>query len=256
MENSAYMESIVAVRAQGLSEEEQLAGEGMISVETQQEFNDDSFYSYCAEHFAAWLKLIRTLPSEQQELLLCYYLLGKTQSLLAKIFVTTQTVCSFRIRMAVKLAGTFLLLGGVPTAEVIHPILLKAGLENKLPVPLSHLIAEYAECRDFSKMAYRHKLHRPDIRRAMSEASKILLGKDDGDQHVAAQATDPEGIALGAYIFALIDKANPQGSGKSKREVDKTARAIVRCDPAIVGEFRINCNDPDFEHMFVSRASF
>jgi hypothetical protein len=196
--------------------------------------------------------LVRGLNSSA----LCYYLLGKTQSLLAKILATTRTVCSFRIRMAVKLAGTFMMMGGAPTSDRMNAILLKAGCENKLPVPLSQLIAEYAECRDFSKLGSRHKLHRPDIRRAMSEASKILLGKDDMDEHVAVQASDPEGIALGAYIFALIDKANPQGSGKSKREVDKTARAIVRRDPAIVGEFRFSCNDPDFGHMFVSRASF
>src|SRR6267378_2444105 len=134
MEISPYMEAMVANRAQLLSEEEQLAGEGMLSIETQEEFNEDSFYNYSQEHFADWLKMVRTLPREQQEMLLSYYLLGKTQSTLAMILSTTQTVCSFRIRMAIKLAGTFLMMGGVPTVETMRVVLTKAGLENKLKV--------------------------------------------------------------------------------------------------------------------------
>ena len=62
MEISPYMEAMVANRAQPLSEEEYLAGEGMLSIETQRGFNEDSFYSYYCEYFSDWLKMVRILP--------------------------------------------------------------------------------------------------------------------------------------------------------------------------------------------------
>jgi hypothetical protein len=66
---------------------------------------------------------------------------------------------------------------------------------------------------------------------------------------------DPEAIALGAYMFGLIDKANPAGSGKTNRQIKKTAYALVRRDPAIIGEFRISCDAPDFNHMPICQSS-
>jgi hypothetical protein len=104
MENSAYMDSITASRSMLLTEEEALAGGTTISCETTDEFGVDDIYVYCQEHFADWLRVIRVLSREQQELLLSYYLLGKTQIVLSKLLQATQTVMSFRIRMAVKLA--------------------------------------------------------------------------------------------------------------------------------------------------------
>jgi hypothetical protein len=73
MENTAYMDSITAARAQLLTEQEQLEGAGMLSVETTDEFGEDDIYVYCQEHFAEWLDMLRNLPLEQQELLLSYY---------------------------------------------------------------------------------------------------------------------------------------------------------------------------------------
>jgi hypothetical protein len=53
----------------------------------------------------------------------------------------------------------------------------------------------------------------------------------------------PEELALGAYIFNLIDKADPSNSGTTKRQKAKTARCVVRVDPPSVGEFRVAVND-------------
>jgi hypothetical protein len=30
---------------------------------------------------------------------------------------------------------------------------------------------------------------------------------------------------------------------------------IYRVDPSLLGEFRVSVSDPDFDHMFVSRAN-
>jgi hypothetical protein len=262
MENSAYMDSITSARSMLLSDEEALAGNTTLSLETTGEFGVDGIYVYSQEHFADWLKAIRVLSREQQELLLSYYLLGKTQKTLATVHKSTQTVISFRVRMAVKMVGTYLMMGGAPTVDQMRTILIKAGLEDSLKgVGLSEIIAKYAHCRSFDRIARVYGLHRPAIRRAMSQVCKCLLGnaavmlQDDGDgDDSSAAPRNPEEIALGAYIFNLIDKANPNGPGKSKRQKDKTARAVVLRDPLCTGEFKVAVNDPGFGSLFVSSA--
>jgi hypothetical protein len=81
-ENTFYFENMIALTAQGrLSIEDQLAGLGMISMATQEDevVDRDAFFQYALEHFADWLKVILCLSREQQEMLLAYYLLAKTQ---------------------------------------------------------------------------------------------------------------------------------------------------------------------------------
>lgn len=226
-----------------LDEQEQLEGATTISLETQQDMTEEDILTYVQENFQQFLKTLRFLKKEDQELLLSYYLLSKTQNTLALIHKSTQTVCSFRIRMAVKTLCAFIMMGE-PTPDKMHLILEHAGLETSLEkLPLSECIDLYAKTRSFQRIAEIHHLHRPDIRRAMSRASKALMDSKDAQAH-----------ALGAYIHSLIDKANPSGVGYSKRKVQKLGH-IYRTDPTILGEFRIKVNDPEFEHMFVSRAN-
>lgn len=179
------------------------------------------------------------------------YLCGKsmvpthnTQNTLAIIHKSTQTVCSFRIRMAIRTLGTFMLVGGEPTEELLHEVLEKAGLENSLETaPLSKVIMEYTRVRNFQQVALHFNLHRPDVRRAMSRASKALMESKDGKE-----------AAVAAWTHSLIDKVSPVGLGFSKRKAQKMGH-LYRSDPAILGQFRMNIEDPNFGHMFVSRAN-
>jgi hypothetical protein len=242
-ENTPYFDSITSNRAMLLTDEEALEGTTTISLETCGDLAEEDILTYVQENFADFLKTLRFLKREDQELLLSYYLLSKTQNTLAAIHKSTQTVCSFRIRMAVKTLGTFILMGE-PTIEMMNEILTRAGLENSVEtVSLSRLIDLYVKTRNFQRIAEMHNLHRPDIRRAMSRASKQLMDSKDVHEH-----------ALGAYIHSLIDKSNPAGAGFSKRKVAKLGH-LYRTDPAIVGEFRIRMESDDFGHMFVSRAN-
>jgi hypothetical protein len=112
----------------------------------------------------------------------------------------------------------------------------------------------YAKCRDFRKVALAYKIHRPDVRRGMSRAAKHLLGSNETVSEDVEQR-DPEELALGAYIHGLIDKANPAGAGKSKREIEKKAGLVFLKDPPCLGEFRVDVKDPGFYAMFTSRAN-
>lgn len=265
METSFYMQKITADRSLLLEEQEALEGQTLLSIETCDDLSQDDFYVYSLEHPAEWLTVLRSLSLEQQEMLLSYYCLSKTQLILGRILGSTQTVCSFRIRMAIKVAGCFVMLGGPPTVEWMHKILLKAGYENKLKkAPLSEMIALYAQCQSFEQVAGKFKVkNRPDVRRTMSRAAKYLMRGDslaknnffaDGAQFDEGIAL-PEEIALGAYIFTLIDRANPNGQGISKRQRAKTARFVMFRDPKCVGEFRLRVEDPGFDAMFVSQAN-
>jgi hypothetical protein len=162
-EQTPYFESILANRAQLLEDEEALEGGTLVSIETvEDQQQEEDIWVWLQEHFAEFLRLLRHLSREDQELLLSYYLLGKTQSSLATIHHSTQTVCSFKIRMAVKNLGVFLMMGE-PTQEAMHNILVSVNLEytGPLKIPLSQLIWEYAWCRDFDRLAKTHQLHRP-----------------------------------------------------------------------------------------------
>jgi hypothetical protein len=89
----------------------------------------------------------------------------------------------------------------------------------------------------------------------MSRASKHLLRGDGTHQFSEETSSAPEELALGAYIFNLIDKADPSNSGTTRRQKAKTARCVVRVDPPCVGEFRVAVYDPGWDSMFVSRAN-
>lgn len=242
-EMTPYFDAITSARAMLLDEDEALAGATTISLETQADLAEDDILTYVQTNFAGFLKMIRFLSKEDQEMLLSYYILSKTQNTLALIHKSTQTVCSFRIRMAVKKLGTFMLLGE-PSVEAMSKILVKSGLESSLEkIGLSEVVDLYKKTRSFAKVAEVYGLHRPDIRRAMSRAAKQLNDSKSGHE-----------VALGAYIHGLIDKASAAGQGFSKRKLAKQCH-IFHQDPQILGEFRIDVKAPGFEHLFTSRAN-
>lgn len=241
MENSPYMEAIIASRAMLLDDETALEGSALISLETSEDEQEASFYEFVREHFASFVRYLRRLDDEDQEMLLQYYVLGKTQDKLAKVYRTGQTVCSFRLRRAVKLLLGYLILGDI-TQERIREIFVEAGIKDKCEgVPLSLLIVEYAKCRSFARVAFRHNIHRPAIRRAITQAQRILEQKEG------------RANALSAYLHALIDRASAEGTGRSEKQRQKDGHTFFVCRQ-ITGQFRVSTDDPDFPHLFCSRA--
>jgi hypothetical protein len=164
------------------------------------------------------------------------------------------------MRAAVRAMCAHIAFGGPPTEERMRPILQAEGLEeaklqgvrprrhkedheyvtNPINVSsdttdtfsLSRLLAEYAECKSFVKLAERHGIHRPEIRRVFRNAAKQLLESRLQDRQ-----------ALGAWIHMLIEKANPHGPGVTKRQAAKEGD-IHRLDPPELALFRIMiCKD-------------
>jgi hypothetical protein len=179
---------------------------------------------------------------EDQELILSYYVLAKTQTTLAVLHQSTQTQCSSRIRMAMRKMGTFMLLGP-PTPDVLARIFTAIGMEDEVGKPLSQVVSLYARTRSFQRVAEILDLRRSNVRVAMRLASKAL-NRSENMRH----------RAVGAYVFDLIDKASAFGGGFSTREMAKQGN-IYTTDSRLLGEFRINVEDPEFATIFVSRGN-
>jgi hypothetical protein len=261
MENSPYMDSVAgdrAVLAYDHDEEAALAGAQLISAETDSDLQQEQdIFIFISRNFAGFLRYLRNLSLRDQELLLAYYCLRKTQTQLAPIFKTSQTLCSAGMRAAVRAMCAYIACDGQPTEEQMRPILQAVGVEEarmstgprrqgdlespsqhvkngtpgeKATHSLARLLAEYAEVRSFRSLADRHCIHRPEIRRAFrSAAEKLEVG-------------DREQQALATWIRALIDKANPFDEGESKRQAAKRGDVFVS-DDARIADFRIRIED-------------
>ena len=275
MENSAYMESVAgdrAVIAYEHNEEAALDGAQLISAETDPDVQrEQDIFIFINGNFTAFLGYLRNLNLRDQELLLSYYCLRKTQTQLAPIFKTSQTLCSAGMRAAVRAMCAYIAFGGQPTEEQMRPILQAVGAEKaslsmqpktqykedsenlsqhgnggnaggKATHSLARLLAEYADTRSFRTLEDRHGIHRPEIRRAFRHAAERL------------EAGSREQQALAAWIRALIDKANPFGVGESKRQAAKHGDVFVR-DDARIADFRIRIEDGLLSKILTPRGN-
>lgn len=244
METLTYIDSKSAGRA--IAEfaenaESALQGLNMLSAETQGELQEDDALTWVRDHFAEFLRLLRGLKKDDQDLLTCYYVLGIAQATLGPLFKTTQTQCSYRVRAAMK--ALCALSQGKPDAARLRAALDKAGLEGDFSVPVSQLVAEYEECRSFQRLADKYDIHRPAVRKAMRHAA-VALG----------ESQDPEAQMLGAYIHTLIAGAHRWGKGMSKRKAIAMGD-VRRSDPDSLGDFRVKVDSEEFYRRFIGRAS-
>lgn len=241
MENTAYAEAIIAARSILIDPEE--AADTRISIETQTEMAEDNLSVYIEENFPEFLRLIRYLSKSDQDLLLCYFVLGISQTNLAIVHRTTQTLCSEALHKALSRVGTYLMFG-TPTEELMRKVFSKSGVENTLPgAPLSKMVVLYSETRSYDEVARQFKQHRPAVRRTMRKAAVVLADSEDHEEK-----------ALGAFLDGLVDKTSAEGKGMSKRQQEK-ANLLYFCDPPVLGKFRITIGEPGFSYLFTSRAN-
>jgi hypothetical protein len=182
---------------------------------------------YLRDDFDGFLEHIRYLSDEDQDLLLGYYIIHKTQTQLAVVHNTAQTVCSAVLRSAIQRLD-FVIRCGPPTRETLKVIFESVGLEQtKFKVPLSEIIALYAEMHSFNGVADHFNLHRPEVRRILKATAMKL-----------AESSDHRAKGAGAYVAGLREK-----------KVASLKYISVKT-PAILGQFRINLADPDIDQLF------
>jgi hypothetical protein len=192
-------------------------------------------YGWVERNPALFMQLIRKLSPLDQDLLLSYFVLGRTQTSLGQLFNYTQTEVSTFLRLACKRLTFFVLFGEVSAAK-IAPVLEAAGLNHPYDdnnVTLSAVVEAYAQCRSYQQVANQFAIRKPDVRRSMSQASTTLLDRPS-----------PAEESLGAVLYGFTHRL---GAGRSRS-------ILERRDPAVLGEFRINVRDRDFDHLFQPRA--
>ena len=244
-ENSAYFEAITAVRSMRVDDPFDASTE-TISAETQMDLARDSVGVALRDSLDTFLPYMEHLTLEDQELIKLYFLVEKPQWCLATIHRSTQTLCSQRIRHAVKRLALHAIHKGPPDQHALDHILDDHGLNKPIPGGPStgRLIVEYRKRKSFSAVTDVLQCPRPQVRRAIISAATTLL-KDEHEEHTA----------YGAYIHGLIDQAAVHGPGFSEAKRLKCAHAHT-IDPHLVGLPRINSSDPDaHDHVLVSKAA-
>jgi hypothetical protein len=131
-DQNQYWDSVVAHRSSRLSDEQSMAGETNISAETCVDLVDDDLAVYINNNFSSFLKWLRFLSNEDQDLLLAYYTLAKSQRSLAIVHSSTQTIMSHLIRRAAQKLCAHMMWNGRPSVEVMRTILTKSGLEDSI----------------------------------------------------------------------------------------------------------------------------
>lgn len=259
-ENTPYFQSIVSARSLAHFAEDEigsLEGTQLISIESEANSQEQDTFVYVTENFAKFLELIRLLKPRDQELLLAYYSLRKTQTQLAPIFGTTQTVLSFQMRIAIKTLCAYIIFNGTPKVDQLRSVLESAGWEEivlevdksgaeRTRCSMALMLIEFESARSFTHVASVYGVRRPEVRRAFSRASKALL-----------ECKNPAQQAVGAWIHTMINKANPHGKGLTVRETKKRGDYRV-VDPYVLGEFRIKIDatsDKLIDKIFASRGN-
>lgn len=244
-ENSPYFESITAAQSMKVRDPFDTVNQ-TISLETQLDLARNSISESLRENLGAFLPSMKNLSLEDYEMILAYYFLGQPQWCLAKLCHSTQTLCSFRIRQALKKLGIVATYKGHPGEKDLDDVLEMHDLNHLIPtVKTSLLVVEYRKRRSFLAVADELHLHRPDVRRALTKAANVLMA-DKHDAHAA----------LGAYIHGFLDKASISGVGFSQRKTQQLAD-VYKADPKCAGEFIVSTIDPAFDdHFLVSRAAY
>jgi hypothetical protein len=250
-----YFENIIANRAVLLDTDEMLAGNETVSIETQDDLVESGLSTFIQSNFAQFLHQLSYLAKHEKDLLLSYFVLGKSQKSIGAVLGITRTMCSTQTRHAIQAIGAMVMLG-TPTGEVMSEILTANGLgdlySRLLPVtcverrsaPLSKLVAAYANTRSFQAVADAYGIHRATIRKSITVASKKLL-----------ESKKPRDMALGAYLFNLKEKASPSGRGLSMRQRAKPIGIYLK-DPLLFDRFRVDAASPEFDHLFTARVNY
>jgi hypothetical protein len=162
-----------------------------------------SFARDCPEKFFSLLEHMRP---DLAEILIEYYLLGKSQSFLAKCRKQIQARAFEILRLAEQALGALIILGPHPTRDQLRPILETAGIEFTDYGTLSAMIVEYAACRDYSKLAEGRRAPLPAIRKIFRPATGTLLASKKLEE-----------VAVGAYLKSLTHQASLTQAGFGKR---------------------------------------
>jgi len=181
--------------------------ESLMSAETVTE-NESliDFATFARENPKRLMQLLSGLRIEFRELFIEYYILGKSQSFLAKTHAMIQTRIWQTLRIIEQAIGARIVLGNTITTKTLQPILQSAGLDATPYGSLAVMIQMYARNQSYSWVADRVGAPTPAIRKLFRPAIKTLLASKDLKQ-----------AAVGCYLRAVTHQASLTSNGLSER---------------------------------------
>lgn len=207
-----------------------------------------------ARYPETFFRLLRCLDPVDADVLLAYTELRKTQKQIGALYGRIQSFAGLQIHAAMLRLSLFIFAGVPLTADGIRPILISAGLEKPNdPVSLAAVICEYASYRNWDEVQESLSLNavRPNQKHYNHSIRMWRTRVRDAKSKLHA-STDIKQQALGAYLDGLI------GAGLTQRIMSAyrhRATAIVRATtPAILGQFRVDVSDPNFNALFAVPA--
>jgi hypothetical protein len=202
--NPAYWEGIEDAASEAAFNRKDKHGE-LISTETIPENTSlIDFRAFAQEYPEKLFPLLAKLRVEWQEMFLSYYLLGKSQSFIARTHGEIQTRVWQQLRLIEQAIGALIVLGTNPDASILRPILYLANLEYTQYGSLTDLILLYAQKQSYAFVADTVKAPRSAIRKIFRPAIKKLLA-----------SKDIRALAVGCYLRSLTHQASLTRSGLS-----------------------------------------
>ena len=188
--------------------------DSLLSIETlASSTSTTDIKSFVQNNLEKTLQLLSHLRVEFQELFLEYYLLDKSQAFLGKTHGFIQTRTWQKLRIIEQAFGAMLVLGEIPTAETLYPILEKAGLEQTQHGSLTGMIVTYAKTQSYSAVAEMYSVPVPIIRKLFRPLIKKLVASKDLKES-----------AVGCYLRHLTHQASLTKSGLSKSAIARVNR--------------------------------
>lgn len=175
------------------------------------------FKSFAQEYPEKIAHYLQYLRPDFQEMFVEFWVLEKSQSFIGQTHGQIQTRVWQQLRIIERAIGSMILLGTEPPADILRPILVKAGLETTEFGSLTDMIVDYAASRNYTTVAKKFHVPVPTIRKVFRPIIKKLAT----DKNV-------EAVAVGAYLRSLTHQASLTKAGLGKRWAARLRRVKVR----------------------------
>ena len=164
------------------------------------------FKSFAREYPEKLFPLLRNLRVEFQEIFIEYYLLEKSQYFIGPTHGFIQTRVWQTLRTIEQAIGAMIVLGTNPGADILRPILFKAGVETTKYGSLTDMILLYANTQSYAAVAKQFGSPVPAVRKVFRPIIAQLL-----------ESKNLKDAAVGSYLRSLTHQASLTGTGLSKR---------------------------------------
>jgi len=210
-------------------------GDILVSVETQDPgTTENGFLAYIKENPGRVLECLKSLPPLDQDLILSYYWLHRSQYACAAMFGEAQSKCSKRLKSGVEVVCHRILFGP-PTRKKLEEI-LKITQKTKISgYPAAEILIEFAQCGSYRKMEKYH-ITRPQIKRFIWQVA----------ERIEKRCNSTENRALIAWLLGLLQRAAKQKHWGTR---------VVE-HPDYLGDFTLRIEDIDAEQVFPVEASY